>query len=69
MKIVEEQNKVLKEKYERYIIESMINNVQLNGNIIGLRLKKMMLEQERAQLYDKVKILENQEKKENSRKK
>ena len=41
--------------------------MQLNSDILCLRLEKMKLEQERAELYNKVKILENQEGKENNR--
>ena len=58
-KIAEEENKVLKEKFEKVmkynnelqksIMESMINNMQLNKEIIGLRIQKITLEEERAE--------------------
>ena len=58
-KIAEEENKVLKEKFEkvtkynneleRSIMESMINNMRLNNDIIGLRSEKMKLEKERVE--------------------
>ena len=46
-------------KLERSIIESTINNMQLNKEIIGLRIDKITLEKERTELDDKIKIYTN----------
>ena len=76
-KITEEQNKVLREKFEkvmksnnkleRSIMESMINNIQLNKEIIGLRIDKITLEKKRTELDYKIKKYINRERKGNNK--
>ena len=44
---------------ERRIMKLMINNKKLNDEIICLRIENMTLENERAELYNKVQISRN----------